>query len=246
MTGFAISFRVNKKIPDSLTVCDNIISTYEPKIVGYAVGEDSTYMEGEEPHYHVHLVTGEFNDDGKKITLSAIEKVRQRRWKFGQDCKMKVSEWDGDISFLAYAIKEKEIRVNLPLGVDLAEFQLKVKETLNNKIHRHEEFKKQQKLINAKKDLKTHLLKYIDANMDEVKRKVHVYQSHAQYSSDYVPHTGHLEEPALVKICLEKYQKEEKKHFRQFEIDRFVCDYFRTKKDYLEMYFLRNGGPKTF
>lgn len=171
MSGFAISFRVNKKIPDSLAVCNNIISVYESKIIGYAVGEDSTYMEGEEPHYHVHMVTGELNDDGRKITLSAISKMRERRWKFGQDCKMKASEWDGDISFLAYAVKEKQIKINLPIGIQQDDFDQKVKECLNNKIHRHEEFRKTQKLINAKKDLKTHILKYIDDNMEAVKQK---------------------------------------------------------------------------
>lgn len=241
MSGFAISFRVNKKIPDPLSVCNNIITVFESKILGYAVGEDSTYMEGEEPHYHVHMVTGEHNDDGRKITLSAITKMRERRWKFGQDVKMKVSEWDGDISFLAYAVKEKQIRINLPLDIEQAEFDRKVKECLNNKIQKHEEFKKAQKLILAKKDLKTAVLEYIDKNLETVRHKVHSYSALNQQVSPF-----YLEEPALVKIALEKYQIENKKHFRQFEIDRFVCEYFRTKKDYLEMYFLRNSGQKVF
>jgi len=254
---YSIGFRINHSLlkPDTDTkvkpisiveLIDDILSKYSHKITGYCLGEDSTYMEAEEPHYHLHMITDHLDDAGKPITKRSLEHIREGRWKYGQALHMKISEWDGDMRFLAYAGKEKLIRHNLPLGIitDLA-FKSLCDECLETKKTKHAKYSKERNIIKLKKDLKAHLLTYIEANMDAVKTKLHAYQALQCYSSSHGS-PQYLEEAALVKICLEKYQMEFNKHFRQFEIDRYVCEYFRGRMDYLEMYFLRHSGQKVF
>jgi len=55
--------------------------------------------------------------------------------------------------------------------------------------------------------------------------------------------TEKFDQMQICRIVLERFQLEHKKHFRQFEIERYICEYFRNKySDPIEMFILRNCG----
>jgi len=53
---FCVGFVVRHSVPDALSVCNSILERYKDKISDFSLGEDTTYMEGEEPHYHLNFL----------------------------------------------------------------------------------------------------------------------------------------------------------------------------------------------
>jgi len=239
---------LKKKIPNVLQICDDILSQYKSKISDYSLGEDSTYMEGEDPHYHLHMVCYE-NDtaNDKVITKRSLEKIRESsNWKFGQDLHIRVSECTNPLYFLAYAIKEKRVKFQLSDEAQTDEFYKLSLDALAVKVKKHDTWKKEELIKKQKKDLKDIVLDYMCKN----------YSQQADACSEWMNIPGNadrigfrsekFDQIQICRVVLERFQIENKKHFRQFEIERYICEYFRNKySDPLEMFILRNCGYKT-
>lgn len=251
MSHLVASFVVRRSVKDSLDVVNDILSFYEQYCIAYSIGEDTTLMVGEEPHYHLCLVFHIKRTSDKDMTETWIRKNREKRWKYGQNVSYKVSKWDGKMSCLGYATKESEIKKSLAqlvpdywssleLALDsyyLAQCEARAKKSAEITLAKNAQEKKQ-----TDKLLKEEILEYISEHYAQVKTDLESYlgkvgiREHHNYAD--------ADEITCVRIALEKYQIEKNKHYQKFEIDRHVFNYFRHIKKYneIEMYFLRNNN----
>jgi len=248
---FCVGFVVRQSVPDALTVCGAILERYQDKYDDFSLGEDTTYMEGEEPHYHLNFITCPHDKDtGKVITKRSLEKIREKSWHYGQKLSLKISELRTDISnselsFLAYACKEKTIRHSI---IDEHKHKLFIElaaKALASKKAQHEFWEKDRQTKLAKKDLKDKVLEYMGVNWERQEAECHAWT--------LVPGNSKLltdcefSECEIARVLLERFQLEEKKHFRPFEIDRYVCEYFRKKlNDPIKMFIFRNQRHRPF
>jgi len=242
---WCIGFMLKKKIPNVLQVCDDIISRYKSKVSDYSLGEDTTYMEGEDPHYHLNMVCHENDvETGKVITKRALEKIReQSNWKFGQDMHIQVKECTDPLYFLAYACKESRIKVSLADEAQMDDFYKLSLDALAVKIKKHEEWKKEELKKKAKKDLKDIVLDYMSKNYSQQADACSEWMNVPGNADRIGYRTEKFDQMQICRIVLERFQLEHKKHFRQFEIERYICEYFRNKySDPIEMFILRNCG----
>jgi len=247
---FCVGFVVRHSVPDALTVCDSILETYKNKFDDYSLGEDTIYMTGEEPHYHLNFITlPKDKSTGKVITRKSLEKVRERAWHYGQKLSLKISPLsldlsNSDLSFLAYACKEKNIRNSIDES-RISLFNELAEKALLRKKAEHDVWEKEHKKKLAKKDLKERVLEYIGGHWDEQVEQCRAWcnvPGNTQLLND-----NDFHDCEICKIILEKFQLEEKRHFRPFEIDRFVCEYFREKfKDPIKMFIFRNNRHRPF
>jgi len=239
---------LKKKIPNVLQVCDDILSKYQSKISDYSLGEDSTYMEGEDPHYHLHMICHERDSNMRQvITKRSLEKIReQSTWKFGQDMHIRVSECTDPIYYLAYACKENVIKYHIADSSKIDDFFSSRLDALAVKQKKHSQWQYEETIKRNKKDLKDNVIEYItknyDAQVDACAEWLNV-----PGNADRVGYKiDKFDQVQICRVLLEKYQIEFKKHFRQFEIERFICEYFRQKyNDPITMFILRNCGCKS-
>jgi len=248
---FCVGFVVRQSVPDALSVCDAILERYINKYDDFSLGEDTTYMEGEEPHYHLNFITCLHDKDtGKIITKRSLEKIRESSWHYGQKLSLKISPLRTDISnselsFLAYACKENVIRHSIIdehkhiLFTELALKALLTKKTT------HQLWEKEQNNKLAKKDLKDKVLDYMGAHWD---RQVSECEAWTLVpGNNKLLSESEFTECEIARVILERFQLEEKRHFRPFEIDRFVCEYFRKKlNDPIKMFIFRNMRHRAF
>lgn len=236
---------LKKKIPNVLQVCDDIISKYKSKVSDYSLGEDSTYMEGEDPHYHLNMICYE-NDTvtGKVITKRSLEKIReQSSWKFGQDMHIQVKECDNPLYFLAYACKESRIKVSLSDESQMDEFYAQCIVALGVKQKKHADWKEKEQYKQSKKDLKSNILDYMCKNYSQQAYACAEWISTPANAERIGFRTEQFDQMQICRVLLERFQIENKIHLRQFEIERYICEYFRQKySDPIEMFILRNCG----
>lgn len=248
---FCVGFVVRHSVPDALAVCDSILERYKDKFSDFSLGEDTTYMEGEEPHYHLNFITLPYDKrTARVITKRSLEKVRESSWHFGQKLSLKISPLSldisfSDLSFLAYAGKERLIKHSLTDECRVRQFNELAEKALLTKKAKHAVWEKEHKKKLAKKDLKERVLEYIGGHWDEQVEQCRAWCSvpgNTQLLND-----NDFHDCEICKIILEKFQLEEKRHFRPFEIDRFVCEYFREKfKDPIKMFLFRNNRHRPF
>lgn len=248
---FCVGFVVRHSVPDALLVCDSILERYCNKYADFSLGEDTTYMEGEEPHYHVNFVTCPYDKaTGRIITKRSLEKIRESSWHFGQKLSLKVSPLRTDLSFsgltfLAYACKEKTIRHSIIDEHKLVQFvELSVK-ALALKKSSHSFWEKEHSKKLAKKDLKDKVLDYISTHWDQQMSECDAWTNIP--GNNKLLNDSEFSQCEIAKVLLERFQIEEKKHFRPFEIDRYVCEYFRQKlNDPIAMFIFRNNRHRPF
>lgn len=243
-----VAFMLKKKIPNVLQICDDIISRYKSKVSDYSLGEDSTYMEGEDPHYHLHMLCTE-NDTitGKVVTKRQLEKIRETsKWKFGQDLHIRVSECTNPLYFLAYACKESRIKFSLQDETQIDDFYKLSLDALAVKIKKHDIWQKEELKKKASKDLKDTVLDFLCKNYSQQADACSEWLRTPSNAARIGFQTDQFDRIQIVRVLLERFQIENKKHFRQFEIERYICEYFRQKySDPIEMFILRNCGYKT-
>lgn len=247
---FCVGFVIRHSVPDALTVCDSILERYKNKFDDFSLGEDTTYMEGEEPHYHLNFVTLPYDKvTGKVISKRALEKVREGSWHFGQRLSLKISPLKVDLSnsalsFLAYGCKENRHKHSIDES-RMTLFNELAEQHLARKKAQHGIWEKEQKKKLAKKDLKERVLEYIGRHWDE---QVEQCQAWCNIPGNTkLINDSYFADCEVCKIILEKFQLEEKKHFRPFEIDRYVCEYFREKfQDPIQMFIFRNNRHRPF
>lgn len=250
MSHLVASFVVRRSVPNSLDVVNDILSFYEKYCIAYSIGEDTTLMVGEEPHYHLCLVFHINRTTDKTMTETWIRKNREKRWKFGQNVSYKVSKWDCEMTCLAYATKETEIKKSLDqlvpyywasmeLALDsyyLAQVACRSKKSAEITLAKSLQEKKQ-----TEKLLKEEILEYISEHYAQVKSDLEEYLRKPGIRELY--HYADADEVTCIRVALEKYQTEKNKHYQKWEIDRHVFNYFRHIKKYneIEMYFLRHN-----
>lgn len=245
---WCIGFMLKKKIPNVLQICDDIISQYKTKVSDYSLGEDTTYMEGEDPHYHLNMVCYEKDTKTDKvITKRSLEKIReQSNWKFGQDLHIRVVECANPLYFLAYACKESRIKVSLSDEAQLDEFYKLSLDALAIKIKKHETWKKEELIKKTKKDLKELVIDYMNKHYSQQADACSEWLSVPGNQERLGYNAGKFDQIQICRVVLERFQIENHKHFRQFEIERYICEYFRQKfSDPIDMFILRNCGYKT-
>lgn len=242
---WCIGFMLKKKIPNVLQICDDIISKYKSKVSDYSLGEDSTYMEGEDPHYHLNMVCYE-NDTvtGKVITKRSLEKIReQSSWKFGQNMHIQVKECTNPLYFLAYACKESQVKVSLKDESQMDEFYSLRLDALGVKQKKHAEWVHEQNIKLSKNDLKERVIEYMCKNYSQQVDACAEWLSNPNNAERLGNFNAKFDNVQICRILLERFQMENKKHFRQFEIERFICEYFRQKyENPIDMFILRNCG----
>jgi hypothetical protein len=251
MSHLVASFVVRRSVPDALSVVRDILDFYRQYCIAYSIGEDTTLMVGEEPHYHLCMVFHLQRTEQKLMTETWIRKNREKRWKYGQNVSYKINKWDNSMICLGYAAKENEIEKSLAqlvpqyweteeLATDAyyaARCEARAKKLGEITLAKKENEKRE----NAKL-LKEEVLDYVGQHLAIVKTDLESYlaKTGMREHHNYVD----ADEVTCVRIVLEKYQIEHKKHFQKFEIDKHVFNYFRHIKKYneIEMYFLRNNN----
>lgn len=248
---FCVGFVVRHSVPDAQSVCDTILERYKDKYDDFSLGEDTTYMEGEEPHYHLNFITCTHDKKtGRVITKRSLEKVRESSWHFGQRLSLKISPLNLDISFselsfLAYACKERLIRHSLVDEGRITIFNEMAIKALLTKKAKHDVWEKEHNKKVAKKDLKEKVLEYISRHWDEQSAQCQAWLTVP--GNNKLLNDSEFADCEVCKIILEKFQIEEKRHFRPFEIDRYVCEYFRQKfQDPIQMFIFRNSRHRPF
>lgn len=213
------------------------------QILYCAVGLDETLMHAEHPHYHVTIIFDnkrKFNGKEKTITEGWIKSVREDNWHYGQSLRLKISKWDGTMKPLGYATKEKHI-VH-PVGLSdskFAAYQAAREYYGAKKKHELEEYEKEQKKKEHTKLLKDEVREYLVLNVKASLDELRDFMERPQMKDKY----GYCEcsEYDAVRVCLERYQIENNKHFQTFELNKYLFDYYRYVRGFtpVEMYFLR-------
>lgn len=240
-----------------IDVIDAWISYNSMRIDKYAIGLDSEYLDNETgPHYHIHIVYKSHYVDKegtKEFTQKCVKKYRQgftdKGYNFGsvKAFTVRFVEWDNDDRILAYAIKEKLIRVNFDMT---EEFRNKVSEVLATKKlkYKEAEFQKEKKERNTKQ--KNDVIEYITENYGNAFSQLPMYYQYpvtGSYGGRSVSETipdevRHIRQEArAIRLCIEMYQNVKDKTFRRFDIENYVLTYFRVglKKTPLEMLDVR-------
>ena len=140
---------------------------------------------------------------------------------------------------LGYATKEIEQLVSDLTDNERPAYEAARKYYWCKKLHELEDYEKEQKKKEHTKLLKDEVREYLVLNVKASLDELRDFMERPQMRDKY----GYCDctEYDAVRVCLERYQIENNKHFQTFELNKYVFDYYRYVRGFtaVEMYFLR-------